>query len=72
LLDDSGGLSGFADFLGTVYESEDKKERDELRAWRRVLDGARKRLRIKGYCSVIEIQGERWSRKNLSGNQMKY
>lgn len=25
-----------------------------------------------GYCRVIEIQGERWIRKNLSGNQMKY
>ena len=33
LLDDVGGLSGFADFLGTIYESEDKEERTESRAW---------------------------------------
>ncbi|BAH07359.1 hypothetical protein [Clostridium kluyveri] len=33
LLDDVGGLSGFANFLGTVYESEDKVESNELRAW---------------------------------------
>lgn len=27
LIDDVGGLSGFANFLGTIYESEDKEEK---------------------------------------------
>lgn len=44
MLDDAGGLSGFADFLGTVYESEDKKERDELRAWAKSLGGSEKKI----------------------------
>lgn len=37
LIDDVGGLSGFADFLGTIYESEDKEERADARAWARSL-----------------------------------
>lgn len=37
VLDDVGGLSGFADFLGIIYEGEDKEERDNLRWWARSL-----------------------------------
>ncbi|MGI6626755.1 MAG: IS1096 element passenger TnpR family protein [Bacillota bacterium] len=37
LLDDVGGLSGFANFLGTIYEGEDKEESSSLRAWARSL-----------------------------------
>ena len=37
VLDDVGGLSGFADFLGTIYEGEDKEEVSEARAWARSL-----------------------------------
>lgn len=59
-------------FWGLFMKVKTKKKGMSFGHGRRVLDGARKRLRIKGYCSVIEIQGERWSRKNLSGNQMKY
>lgn len=33
VLDDVGGLSGFADFLGIIYEGEDKAERASTRAW---------------------------------------
>jgi hypothetical protein len=38
-------------FLGTVYESEDKEERDGLRVWAKSLGWSKKRLLIKGYCS---------------------
>lgn len=44
LLDDVGGLSGFADFLGIVYESEDKQERDEHRAWAKSLAWSEKKI----------------------------
>ncbi len=27
LIDDVGGLGGFGDFLGTIYESENKEEK---------------------------------------------
>lgn len=37
VLDDVGGLSGFADFLGTIYEGEDKEESADARAWARSL-----------------------------------
>ncbi|MGD9567062.1 MAG: hypothetical protein AB7V48_01870 [Sedimentibacter sp.] len=37
LIDDVGGLSGFADFLGTIYESEDKEERTNASTWARSL-----------------------------------
>ncbi len=37
LLDDVGGLGGFADFLGTAYEGEDKEETSNIRAWARSL-----------------------------------
>jgi len=33
VLDDVGGLSGFADFLGIIYEGEDKEESANARAW---------------------------------------
>ncbi len=33
VLDDVGGLSGFADFLGRIYEGEDKEESANARAW---------------------------------------
>ncbi|WP_083761109.1 IS1096 element passenger TnpR family protein [Alkaliphilus metalliredigens] len=33
VLDNVGGLSGFADLLGTIYEGEDKEERASVRAW---------------------------------------
>lgn len=37
VLDDVGGLSGFADFLGIIYEGEDKKEASSARAWAKSL-----------------------------------
>ncbi len=37
VFDDVGGLSGFADLLGTIYEGEDKKEASSARAWARSL-----------------------------------
>ena len=37
VLDDVGGLSGFADFLGTIYEGEDKEEVSSVRAWAKSL-----------------------------------
>ena len=37
VLDDVGGLSGFADFLGTIYEGEDKEEAFSARAWAKSL-----------------------------------
>lgn len=33
VLDDVGGLTGFADFLGLIYEGEDKEESASTRAW---------------------------------------
>lgn len=44
LLDDVGGLSGFADFLGTFYESEDKEERSELCTWSKSLGWSEKKI----------------------------
>lgn len=37
VLDDVGGLSGFAEFLGVIYEGEDKKESADARAWAKSL-----------------------------------
>lgn len=37
VLDDVGGLSGFADLLGIIYEGEDKKEVSSARAWAKSL-----------------------------------
>ena len=37
VLDDVGGLSRFADFLGLIYEGEDKEEASGARAWAKSL-----------------------------------
>lgn len=37
VLDDAGGLSGFADFLGTIYEGEDKGEASIACKWAKSL-----------------------------------
>jgi len=37
VFDDVGGLSGFADFLGVIYEGEDKEESANARAWAKSL-----------------------------------
>ena len=37
VLDDVGGLGGFADFLGIIYEGEDKNERADIRTCARSL-----------------------------------
>lgn len=37
VLDDVGGLSGFANFLGTIYEGEVKEEASRARTWARSL-----------------------------------
>lgn len=37
VLDDVGGLSGFANFLGTIYEGKDKEEASDARTWARSL-----------------------------------
>jgi hypothetical protein len=44
LFDDVGGLSGFADFLRTVYESDDKEKSDEHRAWAKCLGWSEKKI----------------------------
>lgn len=37
VMDDVGGLSGYAKFLGTIYEGKDKEEAKNYRAWARSL-----------------------------------
>mgnify|MGYP000901080350 FL=1 len=37
LIDDAGGLGGFADLLGTLYESDDKEESTNTLIWARSL-----------------------------------
>jgi len=37
VFDDVGGLGGFADFLGTLYEGEDNEEVSNVRAWAKSL-----------------------------------
>lgn len=37
VLDDVGGLSGFAEFLGVIYEGDDKEERASSLAWAKSL-----------------------------------
>jgi hypothetical protein len=44
LLDDVGGLSGFADFLETVYECKDRRERDGARTWAKSLGWSEKKI----------------------------
>lgn len=44
VLDDVGGLSGFADFLGVIYEGEDKEESANARAWAKSLGWSDKKV----------------------------
>ncbi|MCK5757600.1 MAG: hypothetical protein KAH14_00795 [Clostridiales bacterium] len=47
VLDDVGGLGGFADFLGTVYESDDKEESRSTLNWAKSLGWRDKKVSIK-------------------------
>lgn len=47
VFDDVGNLSGFADFLGVIYEGEDKEEVSDLRAWARSIGWTDKKNSIK-------------------------
>jgi hypothetical protein len=47
LFDDVGGLSGFADFLGDIYESEDREKRNMLRTWSKSLGWSEKKIAYK-------------------------
>lgn len=47
VLDDVGGLSGFANFLGLIYEGEDKSEVADMKAWAKYLGWSDKRVSIK-------------------------
>jgi len=47
VLDDVGGLSGFADFLGIIYEGEDKEEASSTRAWARSLGWSARKVSSK-------------------------
>lgn len=44
VLDDVGGLSGFADFLGVIYEVEDKEEASGARVWAKSLGWSDKKV----------------------------
>lgn len=44
LMDDVGGLGGFADFLGTIYESDDKDDRANARAWAQSLGWSARKI----------------------------
>ncbi|WP_246451806.1 plasmid pRiA4b ORF-3 family protein [Alkalicella caledoniensis] len=44
VLDDVGGLSGFADLLGVIYEGEDKEEKANARAWAQSLGWSAKKM----------------------------
>jgi hypothetical protein len=44
VFDDVGGLGGFADFLGIIYEGEDKNERTDTRTWARSLGWSDKKV----------------------------
>ena len=48
VLDDVGGLSGFADLLGTIYEGEDKEESSSFRIWAKSLGWRDKKVSNKG------------------------
>jgi hypothetical protein len=48
LLDDVGGLSGFADMLGTIYEGEDKEEASSYRIWAKSLGWSDKKVSNRG------------------------
>ena len=47
VLDDVGGLGGFADFLGRIYESEDREERAEYHAWAQSLGWSARKVSSK-------------------------
>lgn len=47
VLDDVGGLCGFADFLGTIYESDDKKESKSYLTWAKGLGWKDKKIGLK-------------------------
>jgi hypothetical protein len=47
VLDDVGGLGGFADFLGRIYESEYKEEREDHRTWAQSLGWSTKKVSSK-------------------------
>lgn len=44
VFDDAGGLSGFAEFLGTIYEGEDKEEIADMKAWSKYLGWSDKKI----------------------------
>ena len=44
VLDDVGGLSGFANFLKTIYESKDKEERSSYKEWARSLGWSNRKI----------------------------
>ncbi len=47
VLDDVGGLSGFARFLATINESDDMNEREELREWAKSLGWSTRNVALK-------------------------
>lgn len=47
VLDDVGGLSGFAGLLWSIYESEDRQESSEMSAWAKSLGWSPKKISIK-------------------------
>ncbi|WP_409229369.1 IS1096 element passenger TnpR family protein [Gudongella sp. SC589] len=47
VLDDVGGLSGFADLLGLIYEGEDMEESSNALAWAKSLGWSSKKVSIK-------------------------
>jgi len=47
VLDDVGGLRGFSEFLGTIYEGPVKGERAEYRAWAKSLGWSEKKISCK-------------------------
>ena len=44
VIDDVGGLGGYADFLKTVYEDEDQEESQRMRAWAKSLGWSEKKI----------------------------
>ena len=48
VLDDVGGLSGFADFLSVIYEEGDKEEASSHRVWAKSLGWSDKKVSNKG------------------------
>ena len=48
-------MLSIADFLVTVYESEDKKERDGVRVWAKNLGWNEKKIANKSILNMLEI-----------------